>query len=674
VIGQVAKERAGGGHDVAPATSSFKLCSIEFGSPLSLSQVVESPLDAGREAVRRRDWASAFELLSEADKAGDLSAEDVELLGQAALWAGRFDTHSDANERAYAAYLEEGNKTRAAYMATTLAHELKNQLQASVASGWLARAKRLLDESEESPEHGYWALQRSLVALGEHDFDESYRQGKVAEEIGKRFGDRSLEVRGMQRQGAALLEKGEVAEGKLLLDEASAAALGGELDPYSTLVVYCNTIGACREVADYESAGQWSERASQFCDANSMSAFPGMCRVNHAEVMRFKGRLSEAEELAGQAGEELRMWCPRIAGAAFYELGEARLRLGDLAQAEQAFREADEHGHSGEPGRSILRLIRGEGKGAWSSIRRVLADESAGLAARTLYLPAGVEIAVAAGELEAAGRYKDELDKAARIFDTSALKAAASYARGLIRLAEGDADPAEACFRNARTLWESTGASYDAARAREQRGLALRLGGDEEAAVWDLEAAAARFERLGAARDAERVARHLMRDVSKTVMKTFLFTDIVGSTQLAASLEDRHWNNVLRRHDETLRAIFSDHHGQVVDHTGDGFFAAFEDPLEAIAAAIAIQRAVSQEFEFDLRIGVHTDGALQREENYHGKGVHAAARIGAAAAGQEILVSKATMGELPQFETSNDREIVLKGFEDPVVVCSVDWR
>jgi class 3 adenylate cyclase len=658
----------------APAISSFKLCSIELGSLLSLSQVVESPLDAGREAVRRRDWAAAFELLSEADKAGELAAEDIELLGQAALWAGRFDTYSDANERAYAAYLEEGNKTRAAYMATMLAHELKNQLQASVASGWLARAKRLLDESEESPEHGYWALQRSLVALGEHDFDESYRQGKSAEEIGKRFGDRNLEVRGMQRQGAALLEKGEVAEGKLLLDEASAAALGGELDAYSTLVVYCNTIGACREVADFESAGQWSDRASQFCDANSMSAFPGMCRVNHAEVMRFKGRLSEAEELAGQAGEELRMWCPRIAGAAFYELGEARLRLGDLAQAEQAFREADEHGHGGEPGRSILRLIRGDAKGAWSSIRRVLADDTAGLAARTAHLPAGVQIAVAAGELEAAGRYTDELDEAARMFDTSALKAAASYARGLIRLAEGDADRAETCFRNARTLWESTGAGYDAARAREQRGLSLRLGGDEEAAVWDLEAAAARFERLGAARDAERVARHLMRDVSKTVMKTFLFTDIVGSTQLAASLEDRHWNNVLRRHDETLRAIFSDHHGQVVDHTGDGFFAAFEDPSEAVAAAIAVQRAVSQEFEFDLRIGVHADGALQREENYHGKGVHAAARIGAAAAGQEILASKATMGELPQFETSNYREIVLKGFEEPVAVCSVDWR
>ena len=639
-----------------------------------MSKVLESPLEAGRGAVKRRDWDTAYPLLQQADATSELAAEDLELLAEAALWGGLFSEYMEANERAYKSYVEAGNLARAAYIATLLAHDYRAQLQASVASGWLSRAKRHLDEIEESPEHGYWALQRSLVALGEHDYDDAFRQGKTAEEIGKRFSDRSLEIRGIQRQGAALLEKGEVGEGKLLLDEASAAALGGELDPYSTLVVYCNTIGACREVSDFDSAAQWTDRASQFCDANSMSAFPGMCRVNYAEVMRYKGRFDEAQELAGQAGEELRQWCPRIAGAAFYELGETRLRLGDLAQAEQAFREADEHGHSPEPGHSLLRLARGDAKGAWGSIRRLLADDSIGLAARTTFLPAGIDVAVAAGELDEADTYAAELEQAANTFETSALKAAAAYARGKIALARDEADRAESCFRNARTFWEATGASYDSARAREQRGLALRAGGDEDAAVWELEAAAARFERLGAARDADRVAEHLMRDVSKAVMKTFVFTDIVGSTELASTLEDRHWNNVLRRHDETLRTIFSDHGGQVVDHTGDGFFAAFEDSAEAMKAAIAIQRAITQEFEFDLRIGVHTDGALQREENYHGKGVHAAARIGAAAAGQEILASFDTMAKLPQFKTSDHREIALKGFKHDVPVCAVEWR
>jgi class 3 adenylate cyclase len=319
--------------------------------------------------------------------------------------------------------------------------------------------------------------------------------------------------------------------------------------------------------------------------------------------------------------------------------------------------------------------VQGNTKGALASIRRALADDSLGVPARARLLPAAVEIAVASGEANEAARHADELAAAADTYQTSALKATAAYARGQAELALGNAEASYHAFRQARTTWEATGATYEVARAREQLGRALRESGDEDAAIWELQAAAARFERLGAVRDAERVAELLMRDVTKTVMKTFLFTDIVGSTELASAVgTDRHWANLLRRHDATLRAVFDDFQGQVVDHTGDGFFAAFEDAADAVGAAIAIQRAVDQEFEFDIRIGVHTDGALQTKENYHGKGVHAAARIGAAASGREILTSRPTMERLPQFAVADARTITLKGFKEPVDVCSVEWE
>ena len=439
--------------------------------------------------------------------------------------------------------------------------------------------------------------------------------------------------------------------------------------------MYCNTIGACRDVADFESAGEWTDRAMDFCEANTAAAFPGMCRVNHAEVMKFKGRLGEAQELADSAGQELRLWNPRIAGAAFYELGEVRLRLGELAQAEQAFREADELGRTPEPGISLLRLVQGNVKGALASIRRSVGDESLSLPTQARLLPAAVDIAVAAGEPEEAAGYAERLAAIADAYETSALKASTAYARGQVALAQGDADEAFRGFREARTSWEATGATYDVARAREQLGRALREGGDEDAAVWELQAAAARFERLGAVRDADRVAELLMRDTSTEVMKTFLFTDIVGSTELASAVpSDRHWANLLRRHDDALRAIFGDFKGQVVDHTGDGFFAAFEEAADAIGAAVAIQRAIDQDFEFDIRIGVHTDGALKTRTNYRGKGVHAAARIGAAAEGREILASRVTLEGLPDIDVANDRSLTLKGFKDPIEVCSVEWR
>jgi class 3 adenylate cyclase len=640
-----------------------------------MSQITQDPLAAGREAIGRLQWVEGYELLRTADETMELEPEDLMLLGEAAMWNGQMEVIHPYFERAYRGYLQQGNTLRAAYVATWIAHGLKNDLQFSVANGWMSRAKRLLDLEEEAPEHGYWALQQSLVQLGEHSFADALALAKQAEELGRRFGDRNLEIRALQRQGNVLIEQGEVAEGKLLLDEASAAALAGELDPFSTLAVYCNTIGACRDVADFESAGEWAERASDFCDTNSMNAFPGMCRVNHAEVMKFKGRLAEAHELADRASEELRVWNPRIAGAAFYELGEVRLRLGELAQAEQAFREADELGRTPEPGLSLLRLAQGNAKGAFASIRRAAGDLSLNLPAQARLLPAAVEIAVAAGEVDQAAEYAERLGGVADVYETSALRASAAFARGQVALGRSEADTAFHEFRQARMIWDSNGATYDVARAREQLGKALRAGGDEDAAVWELQVAAARFERLGAARDADRVGELLMRDLSTDVLRTFLFTDIVGSTELASAVaSDRHWVNLLRRHDDALRAIFADFQGQVVDHTGDGFFAAFEEPADAVGAAIAIQRAIDQEFEFDIRIGVHMDGALQTRENYHGKGVHAAARIGAAAGGREILASEATMRELPQFAASEHRAVILKGFKEPIEVCSVSWQ
>ena len=120
-----------------------------------MSQVLESPLEAGRDAVlgatgtpptrfcmRRTPRASSRPTISSYSprrRSGVASSSE----------------YMDANERAYKAYVEAGNLARAAYIATLLAHDNGAQLQTSVASGWLSRAKRHLDETEEAPEHGY---------------------------------------------------------------------------------------------------------------------------------------------------------------------------------------------------------------------------------------------------------------------------------------------------------------------------------------------------------------------------------------------------------------------------------------------------------------------------------------------------------------------------------------
>lgn len=168
------------------------------------------------------------------------------------------------------------------------------------------------------------------------------------------------------------------------------------------------------------------------------------------------------------------------------------------------------------------------------------------------------------------------------------------------------------------------------------------------------------------------------KDAPRRVEKTFMFTDIEGSTTLVEALGDEAWQGVLRWHDETLRSLFADHRGEEVVATGDGFFVGFDSPDEAIACAVAIQRRLveqrrSQGFAPKVRIGVHASGATQVGKNFSGKGVHEAARIAALANGNEIMASRTTAADA-RFPLSEPRTVTLRGTTDPIEIVTIDWN
>jgi class 3 adenylate cyclase len=641
-----------------------------------MSQVTGDELLAARAAIERFDWQVAYDLLTAADERGPLEPDDLERLALAATWARSIAGAVPYMERAHATFARAGEPRRAAAHAIELAHYYGSvRLQRSVGSGWLARASSLLESEPEAPEHGYLALERSLVALSRNDYEETLALANRAEEIGARHGDRALEMRARQRRGMALVAMGEVVAGSKLLDEAAVAAVSGELDPYSTIMVYCNEIGVCRTIGAYDRASEWTERAMAYCDERSLHAFPGLCRVNRAEVMRFEGKFEEAEATALEAHEELSGWAPRIAAAALNEIGEIRLRIGDLARAEEAFDEAYELGRDPEPGRSLLLLARGRVQPAFASIRRALADDSLPLPERARLLFAQAEIAAEAGDVATGELAAAELEQIAKAYDTQSLLAYAQQAAGLARLAAGDAEGALGPFRRALRLWQDANAAYDVARARAVIGRAYRALGDEHAAVRELESAGAAFDRLGAKLDSERVGELLGRVLGERVTRTFLFTDIVDSTKTLEAVGDEKWARALRWHDNTVRQILSVNEGEVVDHIGDGFFVAFEAPRSALDAATAVQRALAaQPLAPDVRIGIHSAEAISLGANYRGKGVHAAARIGALAGGGEIVASRATAEAAGATRVSEARVVELKGLSEPVEVVSIDWR
>jgi class 3 adenylate cyclase len=164
----------------------------------------------------------------------------------------------------------------------------------------------------------------------------------------------------------------------------------------------------------------------------------------------------------------------------------------------------------------------------------------------------------------------------------------------------------------------------------------------------------------------------------RRVQKTFMFTDIVKSTNLVEALGDEAWQAVLRWHDETLRSLFGAHKGEEVAATGDGFFVGFDSPEEAIACAVAIQRRLAehrqtQGFSPPVRIGVHATGATQVGRNFTGKGVHEAARIAALAEGAQIVASRDTAAG-SRFTLSEPKEVHIRGISEPIEIVSIDWR
>jgi class 3 adenylate cyclase len=181
--------------------------------------------------------------------------------------------------------------------------------------------------------------------------------------------------------------------------------------------------------------------------------------------------------------------------------------------------------------------------------------------------------------------------------------------------------------------------------------------------------------------DAERVLAEIeefltgVRPTERTsrVLATVLFTDIVGSTELAAQIGDARWRELLNRHHTIVRRELAAHRGVEVDTAGDGFFARFDGPARAIRCATAIVNAVRNELELELRSGIHTGECEIADGKLAGIAVHTGARVASVAAANEVLVSatvKALVaGSGIQFESRGVPR--LKGIPGPLELFRV---
>ena len=644
-----------------------------------------SPIEAANAAFTRRAWHDARELYAEADRNSSLTRDQLRAYGESAWWCGKPDEAIAILERVYSSCFAAGDEQGAAVAALELCDYNANRRTDTIAAAWRTRAEKLLGTPSDTKAYGMLLIRRAREAGDTGDIEKAIATMKEAVALGERIGDRDIQALALMYQGLMRVAMGDVRGGMPLVDEATMGAVSGDLGLMTSGIVYCCTISACRDISDFRRASDWTEAAHRWCERQSVTGFPGVCRVHRAEITALRGSLAKAEQEARVACEELvKFQITPVAAEGFYEIGSIRLRMGDLPAAEEAFRQAHEMGRSPEPGLSLIRLAEGKAQVANASLKRAVAADPS-RPGRARLLPAQVDAAIAAGDLETARRAADELADIAETFGTEASHACKHLARGAVLLADGMAAAADAELRRALDAWQSIDAPYEVSRVRMLIAAAARAMGDEDTAKLELASAKATFERIGARRDARLAAEALGEQGASAadearVTRTFLFTDIVNSTKLIGVIGDAAWADLIRWHDDTLRSIVAEHGGEEIRHQGDGLVVSFDDPGSALDCAIAIQRRLADHrrahgFAPGVRVGLHETEATQRGLDYAGGGVHQAARVGALAGEGEILITQRTLEASGRScATGAPRTAELKGIAEPVEVLPIIWR
>jgi ATP/maltotriose-dependent transcriptional regulator MalT len=461
-------------------------------------------LGAARDALARHDWQAAYDA---ADPAGSRDADRLweaarlDVRAEAAWWLGRMDECIASREAAYTIFDECGEHRAAGQCAVWLYEHYCFKAQPNIGGVWLLRARRLLDADVECAEFGNLVLREVEVAHGRGDLELAAEQARAIVELGRRLRVTDLEAEALQTLGRVLVDQGFAREGLGYLDEAMLFAVEGRLGPYATGKVYCSLISACEELGDYRRAAEWTDATARWSERHPFAVFPGLCRVHRAWALQCRGEWAQAEQEVVRACAELVGVSRAHAAAGFVEMGEVRRRVGDLEGAEDAFREAEALCGRPQAGLALLRLAQGRLDAATAIIVRALDEETWNRLTRAKLLPARVQIAVAAGDLESAVAATSELEAIASDFDSTALLAAAAAAHGRLRLAQGDATGACVALRQALDRWQDLDVPYEIATARLLLGQACRVAGDEDGAIGSFTAAEAIFEHLGAALD-----------------------------------------------------------------------------------------------------------------------------------------------------------------------------
>jgi len=443
---------------------------------------------------RQRNWSAAFEAYSRIEPR---DAPSTEGMAESTWWLGNMADAIGLYADAYRLHVDADELESAARCAVQLSIHCRLVGEPAQSTGWETRAQRVLENVPECAAHGYPLFLRT-AALTVTDLTAAESSAHRMRELGVRHSDPNLVALGGFFEGRIRIKQARVAEGLALLDEAMVSALSDDLDTFWTGAIYCGLMDACNELRDLRRASEWTEATRRWSDPLPLaSLYPGICRVHRAQVLQSRGSWDEAEQEALSACEDMAGIDVFAVADAYYEVGEVRRVRGDLLGAEQAYRQAHDHGRDPQPGIALLRLAQGRPDEAGASIAAVLVAGGRSRLDRAPLLAAQASIALAVGDLDLADEASTELSSIAHDFDSTGLKADAHRSVGSVLLARGRTMEALAELRLAFNAWTVLDVPYEAARTRMLRADAYRACGDTDAAGREEAAAHDCFARLG---------------------------------------------------------------------------------------------------------------------------------------------------------------------------------
>jgi DNA-binding NarL/FixJ family response regulator len=443
---------------------------------------------AGDEAIACGAWAEARTAYEAALRDCE-TPEALEGLGIAAWWLDLADLVFECREAAYRLYLAREDRAAAARVAVWLAWDSwAFRGEGAVASGWLQRARRLLEDHPSCAERAWLEVREgSLCLLEEGDPERALSLAREGVRIAQEARNVDLEMLGRAVEGLSLVAAGAVAEGMRKLDEVNTAVIAGELtDRVAIGLCGCYLIAACERVRDYGRAVQWCRRLKEFCAKWGLRPLFAVCRTQYASICVWRGTWLEAEQELCAASDELAASRPAMKGDALVRLAELRRRQGRLEEAAALVEQVPPHG-SGLLVRAELALDCEDPQGARELIEQHLRHLP--ISNRT-DRASGLEVAVRARteckDWPGATAAVDELASIAATVATVPLRGAASFAAGYFAMGQGRADEARHCFEDACDLYSQSEAPYETGRARIQLARALGALGRVDAAIEQL--------------------------------------------------------------------------------------------------------------------------------------------------------------------------------------------